>query len=308
MTNLNLLFNKMYYSKLWTSQEEFDTSLDNYNRQIEKTVFDHSRDYIALPFETETFNLKVLYPGLLIGTGNPHGTHKSNNDINMGFSFDYVTGQPCIPGSSVKGVLRSYFKDRADAVAELILAVTGKSDVNIGELEKEIFDNNDVFFDAVIFDSNRYGLVMGRDYITPHLSSYKNPIPISIIKVLPEVRFEFRFSLNDGKQLTAKEKSAVFKELLILFGVGAKTNTGYGRFESADNIILSKEAPPSEERPKKDNLKKEYGGYNNSSSPRNAGVDTSQQIVCPHCNKRVYKYNKGGRLNKYCFYCKGQLN
>lgn len=301
LKNLNLIFNKLYYSKLGAGQEDFDKSLESFNRQIEKTAFDHNRDYVSLPFEADTFNLKVLYPGLLIGTGNPHGTHKSNNDINMGFSFDYVTGQPYIPGSSVKGVLRSHFKERADAVSELILAVTGKSNVDIGKLEEEIFDKNDTFFDAVLFDGDKYGLIMGRDYITPHSSSFKNPIPISIIKVLPEVRFEFRFSLTDGEQLTAKEKKAVFKELLIIFGVGAKTNTGYGGFESAGVKVLPKETP------KQDDFKKKSNRYDKSSSRRGVSTDTSEKIMCPHCKKYVFKYNKGGRLNAYCFYCNGSL-
>lgn len=301
MKNLNLIFNKLYYSKLGTDQKVFDESLENFNRQIEKTAFDHDRDYVSLPFETDTFNLKVLYPGLLIGTGNPHGTHKSNNDINMGFSFDYVTGQPYIPSSSVKGVLRSHFKDRADAVLELILAVTGKSNVDVSKLEEEIFDKNDTFFDAVLFDSDKNGLIMGRDYITPHSSSFKNPTPISIIKVLPEVRFEFRFSLTDGEQLTAKEKKDVFKELLIIFGVGAKTNTGYGGFESAGVKVFPKEAL------KRDDFKKNSNRYDKSSSYSGISIDTSEKIMCPHCKKYVYKYSKSGKLNAYCFYCKGLI-
>lgn len=309
MKNLNLIFNKLYYDKLGVDQKVFDKSLEDYNKVIFGTTFDHDRDYIPLPFEVDTFNLKVLYPGLLIGTGNPHGTHKSTNDINMGFSFDYVTGQPYIPGSSVKGVLRSHFKERTEAVQELISAVTGKADVNISELEKEIFDNSDVFYDAVLFDGDRYGLVMGRDYITPHSSPVKNPVPISIIKVLPDVRFQFRFSLTDGKYLTAKEKKAVFKELLILFGAGAKTNTGYGIFESAGVKVLPKEKPPVETGHENNNNKYDNrGGNKKSFSSQNANVDTSEKIQCPHCKREVYKYNKSGRVNRFCFFCKELLN
>ncbi len=309
MKNLNLIFNKLYYDKLGADQKEFDKSLEDYNKEIFGTAFDHDRDYIPLPFEADTFSLKVLYPGLLIGTGNPHGSHKSTNDINMGFSFDYVTGQPYIPGSSVKGVIRSHFKERTEAVRELISVVTGKADVNISELEKEIFDNSDVFYDAVLFDGDRYGYVMGRDYITPHSSPFKNPVPISIIKVLSDVRFEFRFSLTDGKQLTAKEKKAVFKELLILFGVGAKTNTGYGRFESAGVKVLPKEKPLVEtDYTKSSNKYDNRGGNKKSYPPRNINVDTSEKIICPNCKKSVYKYNRYGKPWTECFFCKKPLN
>ena len=54
------------------------------------------------------FSLKTVYPGLLIGSGY---THETNNEaeFKLGFYFDHSTGLPCIPGSSVKGMLRSAF-------------------------------------------------------------------------------------------------------------------------------------------------------------------------------------------------------
>lgn len=54
------------------------------------------------------FPLKTLYPGLITGTGY---THETNNEreFKLGFYFDHTTGLPCIPGSSVKGLLRSAF-------------------------------------------------------------------------------------------------------------------------------------------------------------------------------------------------------
>ena len=57
------------------------------------------------------FELYTAYPGVLIGTGNPHEI-SMENAIKCGFSFDYVTGLPYIPGSSIKGMLRSYFSKR----------------------------------------------------------------------------------------------------------------------------------------------------------------------------------------------------
>jgi CRISPR-associated protein Cmr6 len=54
------------------------------------------------------FSLETVYPGLLIGSGY---THETNNEaeFKLGFYFDHSTGLPCIPGSSVKGMLRSAF-------------------------------------------------------------------------------------------------------------------------------------------------------------------------------------------------------
>lgn len=242
MINLNLIFNKLYYEKLseidfnalseakskqekQVAVEKFANSIKDFNDKILRAKFVPSEDYKELPAAKYKVKLKTGYPGLLIGSGNMHGSQKCDDDINMGFSFDYVTGQPYIPGSSVKGVLRSHFKERKEAVKKLL-----SEDVDIKALEKEIFDGGDVFFDAVIYEGNKDGRVMGDDYITHHGDLLKNPDPILFLKVLPDVTMEFRFDLSDGL-LTAEEKKKLFTELLLIFGAGAKTNVGYGAFE-----------------------------------------------------------------------------
>lgn len=56
----------------------------------------------------QSIKLQTTYPGLLVGVGYNHQV--SNTEaINAGFSFDHTTGLPLLPGSSVKGVLRSAF-------------------------------------------------------------------------------------------------------------------------------------------------------------------------------------------------------
>lgn len=57
---------------------------------------------------TNSFELTTIYPGLLCGVGYNHGI-SSEADYKVGFYFDHTTGLPVIPGSSVKGVLRSAF-------------------------------------------------------------------------------------------------------------------------------------------------------------------------------------------------------
>lgn len=52
--------------------------------------------------------LKVQNPGLLPGSGYPHEVG-GKGEFKLGFSFDHTTGLPVLPGSSVKGVLRSVF-------------------------------------------------------------------------------------------------------------------------------------------------------------------------------------------------------
>lgn len=217
MKNLNLLFNKTYY-------DGFNDFADKNSKLIE-AEFD--KDFKESEVAQQTFCMRTLYPGLLVGIGYPHGVAKGiindTNDIPVGFSFDYVSGQPYIPGSSVKGVLRSGFH-HYDLIRELV----GDQTLDVKALEEDIFEGEDVFFDAVVRRGNATKKLLGFDYITPHPDPVKNPIPIRMLKVLPDVVFEFRFSLKDGDKVKADQKCALFKELLELLGIGAKTNVGYG--------------------------------------------------------------------------------
>jgi len=255
MKNLNLIFNKLYYSKIGSvdfsktdskdsktrekATETLMKSIDAYNKEICDAVFNHKSDYMGLDEKTapHQFLMQTLYPGLLIGSGNPHGAQLCNNDINNGFSFDYVSGQPYIPGSSVKGVLRSHFKDSPEAVSEIIKKSILKNfdaAISLISLEKEIFEGEDIFFDAVVYAGDQNGKIVGTDYITPHLDETKDPKPVHILKVIPNVRFVFAFKFTDGI-LESGQKCELMKILLEVFGVGAKTNTGYGRLRYTDN-------------------------------------------------------------------------
>ena len=57
----------------------------------------------------EQFKVKTIYPGLVCGIGYEHELG-FENEFKLGFSFDHTTGLPYIPGSSVKGTLRSAFR------------------------------------------------------------------------------------------------------------------------------------------------------------------------------------------------------
>jgi len=59
---------------------------------------------------SECINVTTTYPGLILGTGYVHETN-NEAEFKLGFYFDHTTGLPCIPGSSIKGVLRSVFPD-----------------------------------------------------------------------------------------------------------------------------------------------------------------------------------------------------
>lgn len=177
-----------------------------------------------------TFRLKVEYPGLVTGVGIGHEAN-IEGEFKLGMHFDHTYGMPVIYGSSVKGVLRAYLNEVID---------DNMYGIKVKDIEKTIFDGEnlssyerDVFFDAVIVKSNGNGRILAPDSITPHKDALKNPIPLTFVKIAPGCTLEFRFRLRDSKigdnVLSAEEKIEIFKNILTTFGIGAKTNVGYGQ-------------------------------------------------------------------------------
>lgn len=67
-----------------------------------------STDHLTRIAGLEIVPLVVQNPGLLPGIGYPHEVGYEG-ELKLGFGFDHVSGLPVLPGSSVKGVLRSVF-------------------------------------------------------------------------------------------------------------------------------------------------------------------------------------------------------
>jgi CRISPR-associated protein Cmr6 len=189
-----------------------------------------------------TFALTLIYPGLLIGSGIPHESN-TEGEFKIGFSFDHTTGLPVIPGSSVKGLLRSAFQQADGQYTRFLLGENPAIDIEA--LEREIFEGEivvngeqkviplykrDIFFDAVMIKvKNSEDKFLAEDYITPHGSSFKDPVPLLFLKVLPQVTFLFQFRLHPGI-ISAEQKKVLFEHIIRDLGIGAKTNVGYGKF------------------------------------------------------------------------------
>jgi CRISPR-associated protein Cmr6 len=271
MGNTGWKFYKGIYRNLSQESEHIDESILN---EIENTLFDKKKrffDYVA-PYG---FKLKVSYPGLLIGIGYIHGLPNDDKDIKVGFYFDYVSGYPVIPGSSVKGVLRNFFEGEfLEDKQQLINEILNKN-VDINILKNEIFEGIDKEGNPInIYERDKFldvfiesaGKIFVFDYITPH-KEFTDPVPIKFLKIRPGVEFVFNFELYDGI-ISAKEKEQLFFELLKIHGIGAKTNSGYGHFEDSnismhsDDRLRQREEVANqrkkaiEEKRKKEELKK----------------------------------------------------
>lgn len=113
--NAGLLYYRHYYSDIdFATPEAERVQQENGQRFYErhKTLFS-----IALAGESlfpdpgrpdDAFELTTAGAGLLLGSGYAHGSGLLG-EMKIGFFFDHTTGLPVIPGSSVKGVLRSAF-------------------------------------------------------------------------------------------------------------------------------------------------------------------------------------------------------
>lgn len=191
------------------------------------------------------FELQTAYPGLLVGTGLPH-SFGGKGEAALGLTLDYVTGMPYIPGSSVKGALRSAFAHE-EYICNLLADVNVTGKINISELEAHIFGNpvdkkktqfdvslheQDIFYDAVVVSE---GKILATDSITPHrtnpeLLELAAPNPITMMRIRPDVKFRFQFCLKESCGITPEQKLRIFMNILLDLGIGAKTNVGYGSF------------------------------------------------------------------------------
>lgn len=242
-SNLHQTYYKEYFKGIdWSKKDSFSGKIKELNVSLTaKGLF--SPIQTEVPFE-KFIQLEVLYPGLVTGVGIDHEA-SIEGEFKLGLHFDWTYGMPVIYGSSVKGVLRSYFEDfyepkdgqptKKEAFDDIF---NGKN----GDGFKSIYDR-DIFFDAVIKKADKDGRILCSDSITPHKNGpLKNPIPITFMKIAPGCVIEFRFKLvdttikledsNKTLELKADEKLKIFKEILTTVGVGAKTNVGYGQLKA----------------------------------------------------------------------------
>lgn len=117
--NLKYLYYRKYFDgiiqiappeKGSPAEKNIEAIFRDKNRQLTSTKG-------VLPFQPTHFHnigtfqelkLQVQNPGLLPGIGYPHEVGYPG-EFKLGFGFDHITGLPVLPGSSVKGVLRSVF-------------------------------------------------------------------------------------------------------------------------------------------------------------------------------------------------------
>ena len=288
--NQQYLFYVSYYEKLMSHSGE---RAELINKRIINASYQKDTE---MPFSvngaedlvgwtTCCIPMKVCYPGLLAGLGYQHEAGEYSPDkeqeIKLGFSLDYVSGLPYIPGSTLKGILRSAFA-KYDTDIGLLLDVDSEV---VHALENTIFEEGqDIFLDVFPVEGDKKGKLLGMEYITSHKVSdpdYEGLTkinPLRLLKIRPEVTILVRFLLQDtcvtvGEkcyELTSDIKKELFGIILERYGLGAKTNTGYGHVtrnreldhpgESYRWLSIKREQNKSQRQIKKRESEEEYLG------------------------------------------------
>jgi len=179
--NKNTANRSWVYYKEYYKPDNRDSILSINNKVLNSYIVNIPNVYTN---SDQQIDLVTLYPGLLIGSGYTHEFKNNNQAFKLGFFFDHITGMPIIPGSSVKGLLRSLFPQRVisskkneisnkSEKTDWIASILKIKEVNkdkksniVDKLEKEIFDGGrweekknkyapiplyqrDIFFDAI---------------------------------------------------------------------------------------------------------------------------------------------------------------
>lgn len=166
-------------------------------------------------------------------------------------SFHHVYGFPYIPGQSFKGAIRSfvinmYFGKESEALQDLLFCTLfGSDDKGVtGERAGEL-----IFFDVYPCTPPK----IEKDILNPHYTpyyrdgshskppgDYYSPIPVEFLTV-KATTYNFIVALpKDGDKEFSNEKwgsttkrklvTEWIEKALSIFGIGAKTAVGYGRF------------------------------------------------------------------------------
>ncbi len=201
------------------------------------------RQEYSQAFATRQKSLELIGTGfslttakrLLFGVGYSH-------PLEIGFTFDWTTGLPIIPGSSLKGVARSFASDnkqQCDVDDALIDKIFGPKDSeHAGQI---------IFLPAYpcLTDEQEF---LDLDVMTPHYAPYYqdpqnnppadwySPVPLHFLTVPAGIKYCFRLAdrLNLGWKETDSDLLKKAKQLLSSAlkeqGVGAKTSVDYGYF------------------------------------------------------------------------------
>lgn len=157
---------------------------------------------------------------LVAGTGRSH-------PIEVGFAWHHALGVPYIPGSGLKGIVKTWAEEWENRKLDDLLGVMER----VGQV---------VFLDALPLAAVK----LQADVMTPHYGDYYqdpsgktppgdwlSPNPIPFLTVADKQEFLFAVVPADLEHAqSCKPAIELLQQALAELGAGAKTAAGYGRF------------------------------------------------------------------------------
>ena len=213
------------------------------------------KDLAALPNHAE--NVFTVKGRMIVGLG-------GENVMETGITLHHTYGTPVIPGSALKGLAAHYCHQVWGVVNEKFKCKgveyqdeeTGQLKSRQGSFHKVLFGSNDdsghiTFHDAWIdpncLDKDREGLVL--DVMTPHHQDYysnidetppadfDDPTPITFLSVAGTFHVVVSCDVGSEPNENGQKWEGLAMDLLSKaledWGVGGKTNAGYGRLTVA---------------------------------------------------------------------------
>lgn len=161
--------------------------------------------------------------------------------VENGFAWHHSLGTPYLPGSSIKGMLRSYLTSWTETAETDIARIFGpREGRNLHAVGSVIF------LDAIPTEP----VTLKADVMTPHYGPYyqnsktpgdwHSPVPIPFLTVADNAKFLFVVLPRTRSETDAKDCKDVLSwltEALETTGAGAKTAIGYGRFKTESEAI-----------------------------------------------------------------------
>ncbi len=201
-----------------------------------------SKKYENLPFHNKKIELQLDWR-MAIGLG-----HENVYETSM--TLHHVYGIPCIPASSLKGVVRSWIieelfeKNEEKAFKNSFMESKMMCDIfgcDDNSFYKEAREGRVIFFDAFPTSEPK----IEPDVMNPHYqdyygdtsnrvapTDYQNPVPVFFLTV-KDTNFQFIIGSKkeplDKFEIGGKTIDVWLTEALQNHGIGAKTAVGYGR-------------------------------------------------------------------------------
>ncbi|GAA0741472.1 type III-B CRISPR module RAMP protein Cmr1 [Clostridium oceanicum] len=201
------------------SENEKDDLNIKLNEDFIKKVYKDEQDKLAsISKKISTINLRVSQK-IIVGFG-------ESTIENFSLCIHHFYGIPYIPASTIKGCIFNYLNFKLDK---------DNSNNNLNCIK-------DKFYEIMFFDSFGKGYNISEDILTNISPSYyekgelKNKdeecLPVFFL-ALEGGQFTFNYYINNGieEENIKIEIENLIKEALCVFGLGGRTNVGYGHFK-----------------------------------------------------------------------------